>query len=95
MFAYISGDLIAKEIIGKFSKYIARGIHNIVCLLDPDKLIVGGGVINHHINLIQRILGELDILLIPEQKQILNRMHASKLKEDAGLIGAGLRVFEK
>jgi glucokinase len=94
MDAYFSGDHIATEIIQKFFKYMARGIHNIACLLDPDQLIVGGGVISHNQDLIQGILAELGKLLIPEQKQILNRIHASKLKGDTGLIGAGLRVFE-
>ncbi|MDP4163829.1 MAG: ROK family protein [Bacillota bacterium] len=92
--AYFSGEPFVIEIIQNIFRYIARGIHSITCLLDPDKLILGGGVMNHNPKLIHPLLEELDKLLVPEQKNILHRIQASKLKGDAGIIGAGLRVLE-
>lgn len=92
--AYFSGEPLVTEIMQNIFKYIAIGIHSITCLVDPDKLILGGGVINHNPKLINPILEEIDKLLVPEQKDFLHRVQASKLMGDAGIIGAGLRALE-
>lgn len=42
--AYARGDLVAKEILGETAGLIALWLSNIVDLLDPDVVILGGGV---------------------------------------------------
>lgn len=92
--AFFSGEPFAVEVLQPVFTYIAKAIHSITCLLDPNKLILGGGVINNNPEILKHILFELDKILVPEQKGILSRIYPSSLKGDAGLIGAGLRIFE-
>lgn len=89
---YKSGELYAVQIMNEVFACIARGVYAISCLLDPHKLVLGGGVINHHPDLLNSIKKALKAYLIPEQMDLLNRMYVSRLKGDSGLIGAGLKA---
>lgn len=86
------GDPYAVSVMNDVFDYIARSLYTVSCLLDPDKLILGGGVINHHPDLLDPIKNALRKYLIPKQMGILNRLNVSRLKGNAGLIGAGLKV---
>lgn len=70
--------------------HLAKGLYSISCLLDPGKLVMGGGIINHHPNFLQAIKLSLEKYLMPEQADLLDRIDTSRLKGDAGLIGTGL-----
>lgn len=83
----------AVNVMNEAMKYIARGIYAVSCLLDPDRLVLGGGVINHHPDLLDPIKNLLRNHLVPDQIGILNRMFVSQLKENAGLVGAGLKIW--
>lgn len=85
---------ISTEIINEILVYYAKGIYSISCLLDPNYLVLGGGIINHNPYLLDEIKKRLDNYLVEEQKDILNRMNVSQFSNDAGLIGAGLRAIE-
>lgn len=92
--AYKEGDSIATEVMsGTFSAY-AKGIYAISCLLDPNVLVLGGGVVNHHPDLLEPIQDALKTYLVPDQTGLLNRMYVSQVHGDSGLIGAGLRIFD-
>lgn len=51
---YSTAELFAEknhpELIHRAAIYIARGLHQIFCLVDPHLIVVGGGVINHQPN---------------------------------------------
>lgn len=81
----------AETVISNMTHSIAHGCYIICCLLDPHKIVFGGGVMNHHPYLLDQIQQKMDALLIPEQMEILNGMYVSKLQGDSGIIGAGLR----
>lgn len=70
---------------------IARTIYTVSCVLDPNKLVLGGGVINHHPDLIVSIKASLEKYLLPSQIDLLERIEISRLRENSGLVGAGLR----
>ena len=42
--AYKEGDQVAVEIINRFKKYLAMGIGNILNILNPEVIVIGGGV---------------------------------------------------
>jgi len=42
--AYVAGDLLAKELLQETAKFLAVWLGNIVDLLEPDVMIIGGGV---------------------------------------------------
>lgn len=86
------GKSYAVTVMEEFFGYLARGIYSVSCLLDPEKLVIGGGVINHHSDLLHFVKDSLEQYLSPNQIDLLNRMDVSRLKGDSGLVGAGLRI---
>lgn len=90
---YKHNDIDAQIIVSGMADAIAHGCYAISCLVDPHKIVFGGGVINHHPYLLDLIRKMLEKYLTIEQKQTLNRMHLSKLKGNSGVIGAGLSAF--
>ena len=53
--AYVSGDLLAKEILTETAMFLTVWLGNIVDLLEPDVMIVGGGAAS----MLQPFLGEI------------------------------------
>lgn len=92
--SYKKGDELAANVMQDIFASYAKGIYPISCLLDPDCLILGGGVINHHPDLLEPIQAALEKYLVPDQKDFLSRMDVSRFQGDSGLIGAGLRVYD-
>lgn len=92
--SYKKGEPNATAVMNEaFSSY-AKCIYTISCLLDPDKLVLGGGVMYHHPDLLEPIQEELKAYLVPGQKNLLHRMYVSRVQGGAGLVGAGLRVHD-
>lgn len=92
---YKAGEENVKEVVTKMIKAIALGTYSISTLLDPHAIVFGGGVMNHQAFLLDEIKEELKQYLIPEQAHTLENLFLSKSKGDAGIIGAGMRVFIK
>ena len=83
------GDSIALGIVKEALKFLAYGIGNISCVLDPELVIIGGGISI----LPPRFLEEMKInirKIIP----FVPKMEFSKLGEDGVLIGAAVKVLE-
>jgi len=82
------GDAVAQRTLDHAARYLAMGIANIVSILNPEIVVLGGGLMQ---------AGEL--LLDPIKKEFTRwaqpiaagqvRLELSALGEDAGLFGAG------
>jgi glucokinase len=91
-----AGDSAACAVVEEYTSWLALGLTNLINLLQPDVICLGGGISN-----------EGETLLVPvrqkiaEQEYSKNCLHRTKviqasLKNDAGLIGAALfPMFEK
>lgn len=55
------GDVDACEALQGLAKNLARGIYNLQCILDPQKILIGGGISKQSI-IIEKIQEELDKL---------------------------------
>lgn len=86
---YQKGNPIAQSTMSEIVEPLAQGIYSIICLLDPHKIVFGGGVINNHPFLLDLVKDTLQQYLIPEQEND-QCLQTSKLKENAGIVGAGL-----
>ncbi len=85
--AAAAGDILAKEIIDKTGEYLGIGVANLINVINPDTVVIGGGVSN---------MGEL--LLAPlrraaERRAIKAafqkvRIVKAELGSEAGLVGA-------
>ncbi|MCR5293797.1 MAG: ROK family glucokinase [Lachnospiraceae bacterium] len=42
--AYKEGDLIASRIVNRFARYLGTALANIAAVIDPDIIVIGGGV---------------------------------------------------
>lgn len=89
---FTEGDQEAIELIEEMVAGIAEGLYAIVALLDPNKIVIGGGVFNHQPFLLEEVKKALKPYLIETQEDVLNRFSGSALKGDAGVIGAGIRA---
>ncbi|WP_284139086.1 MULTISPECIES: ROK family protein [unclassified Virgibacillus] len=92
--AYYDGDIHAQQLIDETATALAQGIYMVNSLLDPHKIVIGGSVATNNPILLHVIKEKLGSSLLPEQQHILNNMEISQLKNEQGVVGAGLRVFE-
>ncbi|WP_077297896.1 ROK family protein [Virgibacillus pantothenticus] len=88
---YHKGNKIAKQIIKDVTESLAHAIYALVCLLDPNKIVLGGGVINNQPFLLNLVKNELNRFLILEQQHVLSCISTSYYKGDSGIIGAAMR----
>jgi glucokinase len=88
------GDPAALRAVEGVAGWLAVGIANLIAVLDPEVVVVGGGIV-----------GGLEILLEPCRRAVAEvlegsdhrtptPMVAAALGQDAGLIGAGLAALE-
>lgn len=88
------GDEVADYLVAREADYIAIGIANLITLLNPQRVVLGGGV----------SLGGADLLLDPIRRSVRRRCGSwvafdpaqiviSQLGDDAGLLGAAKLIF--
>lgn len=81
-----NGDLVALELWGEIGTEIGVACSNVVWLLNPDCVILGGGVANAGellFSTIRRVIQERTMHVFHEKLQVL----PAKLGTDAGMIG--------
>nr|WP_296483442.1 ROK family protein [uncultured Acetatifactor sp.] len=93
--AYRQGDKTAVKVVRKYAEYLSEGLANLINILQPEVLCIGGGISKS---------GDILLPLLRErvQEKIYSRDSAenteltvAKLDNDAGIIGAAkLRLCE-
>jgi glucokinase len=82
------GDAVAIDAFGQITHWLAQGLADMVQLLDPQVLVIGGGVIEAG----ELLMGPLRIkyheALTQRGKLPVAELRAAELGNDAGLIGA-------
>lgn len=86
---YTAEDPKAKALLAEVVEALSVGIYTIISLIDPHRIVIGGGVFNHQPHLLELVKEALKKHLIPEQMDALNRLALSRLKGDSGVVGAG------
>lgn len=81
------GDFLALESIDRMCKYMAIGIHNIYNILDPEIIVLGGGVSAAGNFLIDKIKEKTSLMMF-ENNIEYGKIAISALGNDAGIIGA-------
>ena len=76
-------------IIDEWAERIALGLYTVISMLDPEKIILGGSVIQKNPHMLPLIKEKLEPLLIDVQKESLERIAVTELNNQAGLLGAG------
>lgn len=92
---YESGNQQAIDMVKEIAAPLASGIYSIVALLDPQYIVFGGGVMNHNPYLLEMIQDAMKGYLIDEQLHVPDGMQLSRLKGDAGIVGAGMQAMKQ
>ncbi|MFQ6052272.1 MAG: ROK family protein, partial [Candidatus Hydrothermarchaeota archaeon] len=83
------GESIARGILKETLKFLAYGISNISCVLDPELVIIGGGISILPDDYLEEIKSNIK-RIIP----FVPRIEFSKLGEDGVLVGASVKVLK-
>ncbi len=87
-----NGDATAKKAIEETAKYLGMGIANIVSILNPEMVVLGGGLMQAadlFLDPIRRVMAEWAQPVAAQQV----RIEMTRLGEDAGLLGAAAAGF--
>lgn len=83
------GDSVAMQVFNRFVKYLTIAINNVISFIDPDMIILGGGVSRAGDFLLDAVKAALpEYLFYPTLKQ--PELRIASLGNDAGIIGAAL-----
>jgi len=86
--ASLEGDDTAKEIVENYLTYLCVGLSNIVNLLQPEIIVIGGGISGQGDALLSEIRIRVAKLVIGGV--LKTRFEIAKLGNDAGIIGAAV-----
>ena len=85
------GDVVAKKIFERMGEYLGIGLASVVNLLNPEKIVIGGGVADAGDILFEPLRKTLKDRAMPIQGEAVEVVHAS-LGNTAGIIGASLLI---
>jgi len=91
-----NGDRHAQAALDNAADYLAMGIANLISLLDPEMVVLGGGLMHGLMQAGDSLLDRIRIGVLRWAQPIAARKTAielTKLGEDAGLLGAARLAF--
>ncbi len=85
------GDMYARRVVESFKDYLAEGILNIIHILQPEVILIGGGICNER----EALLSPDFLKRIEEEQFTRDSRHKTKVRiaelgNDAGIIGAAM-----
>jgi glucokinase len=89
------GDPDAVEVLRSFGWWAALGIANLVNILDPEVVVVGGGLVEAGEVLMAPIRAAYQDLVLAGDHRPDVRIVPAQLRGDAGAIGAGLLAHDR
>lgn len=88
----LQGDELAQSVLDETASYLGMGIANIISILNPQVVVLGGGLMNAGEYLLERIRRETQLWAQPlAAKQC--RIELTRLGDDAGVLGAARLAF--
>jgi glucokinase len=86
------GDALARGVLDETAVYLGMGIANIISILNPQVIVLGGGLMNAGELMLERIRYETALWAQPLAAQGC-RIELTRLDDNAGLLGAARLVF--
>ncbi len=83
------GDALANKVVDRFVKYLSIGIINVVSMIDPEIVLLGGGLAGAGDFFLDKLRQSLDALKYFKDADVA-KIEIAKLKNDAGIIGAAI-----
>ncbi|MEI7926838.1 MAG: ROK family protein, partial [Chloroflexota bacterium] len=88
-----AGDAVAREIVGGAVEGIATGLAGLLALLDPEAIVVGGGLVAGLDPWWEALLDRTREIALPRYGDGVP-VERTTLGDDASLLGASLIAFE-
>lgn len=85
-----AGDAVAAEVVDEYISYLACGIVNVINILQPNVLSIGGGVCNEGDYLMKPLLEKIWDETYSREGTPKTDIKIAKLGNDAGIIGAAV-----
>lgn len=86
------GDSCGQSVVDRYIHYMSIGIVNVIHILQPNVIVLGGGVAHEGENLLLPLVKQVDAIAysdnVPKEKR--TRITLARLGNDAGIIGAAL-----
>ncbi|MBO9541674.1 ROK family protein [bacterium] len=89
--AELRGDALARRIIEETGEFLGAGLSNLVNTLNPDLIVLGGGVIRGVPQLYELAQASVRRRALPDAVEAL-RFAKARFGREAGVIGAGVLV---
>lgn len=89
-----AGDELSKQIIKNTGQYLGIGIANLINILNPEKVIIGGGISQAGDLLMEPLVQTVMIRAMEVPASVVQIMR-TKLAENAGSIGAATLVLQE
>jgi glucokinase len=90
----ISGDELAREVYRRAGTYLGMGLASLVNVLNPELIVIAGGVAESWGLFIPSVRAEIDARAFPEPARRVQLVPAA-CGDDAGLLGAAYLAFKK
>jgi glucokinase len=87
-------DVVAMQVIKEVGKYLGVGIANLVNILNPQLVIIGGGVSFNGDILLDSVKDSLALYSLSLSRENV-QVKLSQLGNDAGILGAACLVFQR
>ena len=92
--AALQGDVPAGQSVTEMGTWLGVGLANLVVLLDPDEIVVGGGASRAGEVLLKPAREAMAVAVEGSRYRTPTPVVPAALAEDAGLVGAGLAAME-
>ncbi|MCS6861571.1 MAG: ROK family protein [Abditibacteriales bacterium] len=91
-----AGDAVAQQVFSETAAYLAKGIESMALLLDPDRVIIGGGIARAGRYIFDPLRRALQASpLNPRMKFKPQNVVPAQLGNDAGIVGAAAWAFDR
>ncbi len=87
--AYRRGDKTAVKVVTKYAEYLSEGLANVINILQPELLCIGGGISRSGDILLPLLQDRVREKIYSRDSAKNTELTVAKLDNDAGVIGAG------
>ena len=92
--AAAEGDTAARQILAEASRWLARALMTVIRILNPERIVVGGGVAQAGNLLLNPVYEALDTMGSPTI-HYSTEIHLAELGSDSPLYGAAAMALEE
>ncbi len=89
-----SGNAVAEAVIDQVINNVARGLANLLATLDPDGIMVGGGVVNSLQDRWDELIDRVRKYALPRYVERGVPVFVTQLGDDVSLLGASVLAFD-